>query len=417
MAKPDRQSSQPHVVILSQHFHPEYSGTARSLTELAIELQRTGMHVAVITAQPNYYSVERLARRETYRGVEIERLPAPAMNRRKRLPRVVGGLLFAMLVLLRLGLSRSAGPLLIVTNPPFLPFVGWLLKKLRGRQYLCMVHDVYPDMAVRLGFLADGSLTANLWEAVNRAVYLESAGVIVLGEKMAQTVREKIKAKSDGRPAITVVHNWADPGFVVPVPKEQNLFRRQLGLSEKLVVLYSGNMGLYHDMDTLLEAARRLKEEDRIAFVFIGGGARWEQVVDWERRWQLANMHTLPYQPEEALPYSLTCGDISAVTLASGLEGLCHPGKLYTALAAGQAILAIVGKSSEEAEIIERYGCGIRVDQGDVEGVVRALARWCQDPLLLETMKQSARLCFEQHFTVQFAARRYYDILREIRSK
>jgi glycosyltransferase involved in cell wall biosynthesis len=149
-------------------------------------------------------------------------------------------------------------------------------------------------------------------------------------------------------------------------------------------------------------------------FLFIGGGGKQHMLVESVRQWNLRNVQILPYQPREDLPYTLTCGDFSAVSLVRGMEGLSVPAKLYTALAAGQAVLAVVGEGSDVAEIIKEYHCGLRVDQGDADGLVRGLLRCLEQPGLLADMKANARRCFEEHFTMGQAVQQYHEIFSRI---
>ncbi len=403
------------IILVAQYFHPEVAGTAQVLTELAIDLGRRGMRLRVITGQPSYFPGPRLPRRELHEGVEIERLPLPYLDRRKPLARIISAMIFIVSALIRLTFSRSRSRLLIATNPAALPVVGLILRKVRGQRYLCLVQDIYPEIAVRLGYLRKGSLIVRTWEKINAPVYKEADSVIVLGRCMAGTLSQMVVADGD-RPRIKIIHNWADPDFIVPRRKEDNWLSARYGTIGKLTVVYSGNMGMFHDLQTLLGAARSLRGEENIQFIFIGGGSRLAQVNELVSKWSLGNVRIMPYQPKDYLPYTLTCGDVSAVTMAKDVEGLCVPGKLYTALAAGQAILAVLGRNSEIADIVTEYACGIRVDQGDVDGIVEALHRWLEDPTLLEGMKRNARGCFEEHFTKQQAMQQYYDLLHEQRT-
>jgi glycosyltransferase involved in cell wall biosynthesis len=329
------------------------------------------------------------------------------------LGRIAGAIIFAGMAVLHLALSRHKGTLLICTNPPVLPFVGLVLKKLRRQRYICLVHDIYPQIAVRLGFLTEGSPLVRIWERLNAYAYCEADAVIAVSRCMAETLTQQARTQNL-RPRIHVIHNWADSETLTPQPKERNWMSARYGTIGKLAIVYSGNMGWYHDFDTLLEAARLVRDDDGIQFLFIGDGARRQYLVTVAERWRLTNVRFLPYQPTEALPYTLTCGDLAAVTLARGTEGLCMPGKLYTALAAGQAILAIVGRDSELAAIVEEHRCGFRIDQGDAGGVVEAFRYAIENPASLDRMKQNARRCFELLFTRQQAMQQYYELLSGI---
>lgn len=399
------------VLFLTQFFYPEAAATAQLLTELAVELVKRGMTVTVYTSQPTYHERRRLPRQEEFHGVRIVRLFSTRFDKQRLFGRMANGLTFFLTVLLRLLFSRGREPLLIVSTPPFLGWVGWLVWLIQRRRYVLLVHDVYPDVAIRLGYMKEGGIVARFWKALNRKMYRHAATVIVLGERMKQVVEYHIG--NDGTP-VKVIHNWADGQFIVPRHKEGNWFAQKYGLVGKTVVLYSGNLGLFHDLETLIEAADRLREVKDVVFLFVGEGGKKKKLIRMVQQKGLRNVEFLPYQPRDHLPYSLPAGDIGVVTLERGVEGLCVPSKLYFYLAAGHAILALVGKDSEVADIIERCECGVRVEQGDVEGVVNALMRWRDDPSLLKEMKTRARHCFERYFTKEQAVAKYYNILKEL---
>lgn len=401
------------VVILGQYFHPEVAGVAQRLTELAVELRQRGVEVRALVAQPSYSGPQRLPRRERYCGVDIERLPLPYFPRDNRAGRAVSGMLFVLLAALRLALARPRGTLLIGTNPPFLHLVGWLLKRVRGQPYVCLVQDIYPDLAVRLGYLPETSLLVRVWERINRLAYRHAERVVTLGARMAETLGGKLST-SARRARVEVIPNWEDPDRVTPQNRDGNWFRALHVAPDALVVLYSGNMGLANDVETLLAAARYLRDRDDILFLFIGGGAKAVLVREAVGRDHLASVRLLPYQPPHVLPRSLTCAEVGAVTLAPGAQGFCVPGKLYTALAAGQAILAIADRASEVADVVEQFRCGLRRDPGDAEGVVDALLTWRRQPEMLDAMQRNARRCFEEHFTKARAVDHYHRLLREV---
>ena len=401
-----------HVVILSQYFYPEVAGVGLRLTELAVELARRDVVVRAIVAQPSYRGREKRPRRERYYGVEIERLPLPYFDRKTRFGRSASSILFVLLATARLTFSRIRGPLLIGTTPPFLHFAGWFLKRIRGLRYVCLVQDIYPDLAVRLGYLRDGSRLVKVWHWVNDLVYRDADAIVTLGPRMAATIRATLPASPS--PRVDVIPNWEDSEIVTPKNRTDNWFRKQHGLLDKLVILYAGNMGLVNDVETLLAAARNLRDRHDVLFLFIGGGAKEplvRQAVEGDR---LANVRLMPYQAREIFPYSQTSAEVGAVTLARGAEGLCVPGKLYTALAAGQAILAIAERASEVADVVEEHQCGVCLSPGDADGVVNAVLNWQRHPDILKTMQHNARRCFEDRFTQTRAADQHYQVLREV---
>lgn len=398
------------ITILSQFFYPDTASTSQLLTELAVDLEQDGLEVSAYTAQPSYHRRKKCPGKETYRGVRIYRLFSTQFSKDRLPGRLLNGLTFSATVLARLLFSRRRHVLLVTTNPPFIPWVAWLIQLLRRHKYIVLVYDVYPDVAVRLGYMGEGSLVARVWKWLNRRAYGRASAVIVLGEQM----RRVIESSSAQLPPVHVIHSWADGSQIRPVAKKLNPFVKRHGLEEKLVVLYSGNLGQAHELETLVEAAERLKDLHELVILFIGEGAKKAKLMAIVEEHHLSNVLFLPPVPYEELPYSLTAGDVGVVTLERGVEGLCEPSKLYGYLAAGLAILALVGENSEVAAIVKKHRCGYRLDQGDVDGFVKMMRHWLANREELEEMKRRARECFERYYDRRIAVAKYLDIIRSI---
>lgn len=407
------------IAILTQYFYPEVPGTAQISTDLAVGLAEAGFDVHVYTGQPAYRGSRPLPRYEEYRGVHIHRAYSRRLSRSRlsasgHTGRLLSGFTVATVTLLKMIARRKPRAVLVDSTSPFLLLVAWLLRKLRRVPYVCVVHDVYPEIAVELGIVRPGSVAERVWRAVYRRVYAASSKIVVLGPRMMEVVQRGLTASSEDR--CVVIPNWADGDAIMPVPAGENPLRQKLGLVDKLVVLYSGNMGPAHDMRTVVDGAERLQHLQDVQFLFIGDGGSREWVSSTIERKKLANIRMEPYQPEGALPYSLTCGDISLVTQQRGMEGLSVPSKVYSSLAAGLAIVGVVGEGSEVGDIVEEHECGFRVSQGDVDGLVRAIERLYGDRGLLEQMKRRARGCFEANYARQNAIDRYLAVVREVTS-
>lgn len=397
------------LCIVHQYFYPELAGSAQQLTDLAVSLKRLGWEVTVYTGRPSYLGRKDVPGEEVYQGVRIRRIFKTQLDKNIRLGRIFNAFTFFISATLHLIFSKKAeGLLFIGTDPPFLGLAGWVLKKLRGQRYVLLVQDIYPDVATKVGYLRPNSLVVKVWGWVNSLICGAATQVITLGDYMKETVRKKWGSGRNGN--ITVIHNWADGDLIIPRTKEGNWFCNRYALVDKMVIFYSGNMGVVHDLETIILAAKELRHAGDIKFVFIGDGAKKRKLVEIAEQYEIDNVLFLPYQPREYVPFSLTCGDVSVITMERGTEGLLVPGKLYSSLAAGQAILGIVGEDSEIAETIETYSCGFRVDQGDTRGAVEAINRLRNDKELLETFKKNARRCFEENFTKDHALKRFNEV-------
>jgi colanic acid biosynthesis glycosyl transferase WcaI len=400
------------VLFLAQYFYPEVPATAQLSTDLALGLTEHGFSVTVYTGQPSYWRGQRLPSSEGYKGVDIHRSYSRRLSREGTSTRLFNGAIVALVTFFKL-LSRKKYDVTIVdSTSPFLVVVALLLWRVRRIPYVFWVQDVYPEIAIELGVIKNNSLVHRLWAAAYSQVYRDAARIVVLGTAMRDVVRRSLRP-SDFDNCVEIP-NWAHGDDVVPRAPADNPMRRELGLEDKLVVLYSGNMGLVHDLETVMDAIERLHRLKDVRFLLIGDGGKRDWIEETIAANDLKNVIVLPYQPEERLPLSLTCGDLSLVTLRKGMEGLSVPSKIYSSLAAGLGILAVVGKNSEIAEIVERNGCGVRVSQGDVDALVEAIETLHADRELLHDMKRKSRIAFERDFTRTKSVESYMTLLRAV---
>jgi glycosyltransferase involved in cell wall biosynthesis len=258
--------------------------------------------------------------------------------------------------------------------------------------------------------MKDGIL-AKIWGKTYSWIYENSVSIIVLGQCMAEVIKKKIQKESYQK--IKVIQNWEDENFIIPLNKRENGFSKKHNLLDKFVVLYSGNMGQHHDLEPILEAAGYLKNE-KIEFLFIGEGIQKEKLVKETKDMNLDNIEFLPFQPKENLPYTMTCGDVIIVSQEQGTEGLCVSCKLYTAMAAGRPILAIIGENSEIARVVKECNCGIVVSNGNAKSIAKALLKLQKDKKLCAVMGENARKAFENNFTKSHAINKYYELIKNI---
>jgi len=408
-------------VLVTEYFHPDTASTGQLMTDLAVGLRERGLDLTVYTGQPNYHSGdnERQPRVSQHEGVEVRRIRAPQLRQSSLPRRLFNWLVFTVWMALALLVADAPTDrdreLLFVSNPPFLPVVLWPVARLRGWSYTYIVYDLYPDQPVELGYLDAGGLPARGWRWLHRKTFHDARRVVALGPRMRDRICRQANPGFDDS-KVEIVHNWADPEFVRPQPKSENPFSREHELVEPFTLLYSGNLGEFHDLETVVRAAARLAERyDPTEFrvQIIGEGDAKDSVVSLAERLGVAGgtVRFLPYQDYEVLPDSLTSGDVSVVTVAEGFEGVCVSSKLYTSMAAGTPVLCLAQPGDDEARIVEGYDAGIRVSQGDVDGVVDAVERWMVDDDRVSRQGDNARDAFESSFTAEASIDDYYELL------
>lgn len=300
--------------------------------------------------------------------------------------RTWSGMIFTIRCFFYLLFKNKKNELILVSTPPFVFYMGWILKKLRGRKYHLIVWDLYPDVLVNMNVMKKEHPLIRLWEKMNLNCFKNAESIFTLGDPLAEAIRNY------GNVGSVIVPNWVDSSFIRPVERSENKFAIEHQLTDKLVVMYSGNLGLTHDVESIVYTARELRSEDNIKFVIIGEGSKSQMIRDYVHDNGLSNVLLLPYQDRSVLPYSLTAADISIVTLSKGAESVSVPSKTYYSLAAGSAIFALASKRSELGTLIDRYGCGYVFDQSSPDVIAGEILQLKNNPSRLHELKENARL-------------------------
>lgn len=415
-----------HVVALNQFYAPHSSATAQLLTELAEGLVKRGHHVTVVTSGPRFASTFRgAARAHVYtemNGVRVIRIPSTHLGKANLAHRAADYASFYLEALRTLArLPERPDVFLPLTTPPFVAIAaqlaalgGWWptseARWMRGAHVpvVALVQDLYPDVAVRLGVLRHGGLAHRAFAALSRASLTRATHLIALSELMA----EHLVAYGVRPGLIDVIPNWAlSEVEATTAPKGGAEARLEYGLGDRFVVMYSGNLGAGHQFETLLAAARRLRERRDIAFVFVGEGVRKPEVERFVRQESLANVKILPLAPRARLAESLAAADLHVITMRDGLEGLVVPSKLYGVLAAERPTLFIGPARDSVAETLAAAEAGLSFDNGDVSGVVAAIERLAADRALGQAMGARGRRYLMSHLTRTRALDAYERVL------
>ncbi|BAB76922.1 glycosyltransferase family 4 protein [Anabaena sp. FACHB-709] len=397
--------------VMTQFFPPDYAPTGQLIEELVKQLGQQGVNVEVFTSQPGYaFQSQTAPAVEWLDRIRIQRSRTAQLWSGRIRGKAVNGVLYTLRALLHiLKAWRRNNILLVTTAPPFLPIIGYLAYLLFRLPYVCVLYDLYPDIAIALGVVSKRSLVVRLWNAMNRQVWLNAKGIVVLSPAMKQKIVAHCPEVTD---KISVIHSWANPEAIVPIPKSENWFAHEYGLVNKFTVLYSGNMGRCHDIDTMLEAAKLLQNEP-IQFVCIGGGAKREELIREVDKLGLNNFTFLPYQDKQVLPYSLTACDLSLVSVDATTEGLVVPSKLYSALASGRPIAVICSQSSYLREMMAEAKCGGSFENGDSQGLAQFIRFLSRDTQIGEDMGKAGRQYMRSHFTPKVISQQYLRVLQQ----
>ena len=226
-------------------------------------------------------------------------------------------------------------------------------------------------------------------------------------------VREGLAARGIPESKLCVIENWADGSAIQPKAAAGSALRARLGLADRFIVCYSGNLGRAHEFDTLLGAAEALRRERTFIFLVIGSGAKMAALKEGVAARGLDNFRFLPYQRRDMLEDSLAAADVHLVSLLPALEGYVVPSKLYGILAAGRPLIFIGDGKGDVGRVIEQGQCGRTVTVGDCAGLRAALGEFAADPDGLLRLGARARRIFEQEYSLQRALSRWAALIED----
>lgn len=388
----------PTLWVVSELYYPERTSTGHFLTGIAEGLA-SRFRVNVLCAQPTYSARGTVApRREVHNGVSIHRCRSTALDKNVLAFRIVNiatmtaSMLFAALTGIRRG-----DLVLVVTNPPLLPYIMLFAAKLRGARTVLLVHDVYPEVLVATGMISRQSFLASLGQSASRFLLREVDRVVAIGRDMRDIL---LRRGESLRRKIDIIPNWGDTDTVVPHNPDASRLLASLGLTSTFVVQYLGNMGRTHPLDLLLDAASLLASDGETHFIFCGEGARRRSLERRIEREQPANVTLLPPCSSEDLPAHLGACDMSVIALIPDMSGNSVPSRLYNVMAAGKPILAISEPDSELCRVVLEEDIGWTLPAtASAEDIASVIREASADRSRLEQMGRRARRAAEARYS------------------
>jgi glycosyltransferase involved in cell wall biosynthesis len=393
------------VIFLTQWFDPE-PGQFRGLP-LATWLRHHGYEVKVITGFPNYpggkiypgYRV-RLRQRETMNGVEVLRVPLYPSHNGSALCRVANYGSFAFSASTLGALSIGGADVAYVYHPPAtaaLPAI--VLKALRRIPFVFHIADMWPESVIESGMLANRwtkRMVSGCLSSWCNWVYSQAQAITVLSPGFKRLLVER------GVPSekIHVVYNWADEDVFKPGPRDEKL-GKQLAFRGRFNVVYSGHMGPYQGLETVVRAAALLKSNPVIQFVMVGTGQKEEELKALARELGVTNVQFLGQRP------LLEAGKINnlADALLVHLKDLPFmsstiPGKTQVSLASGRPIL--IGVRGDAADLVREAGAGVAFEPGNPSELARAVVEMQRMPRQrLEEMGARGREYYLNHLSLE----------------
>ncbi len=399
-----------HILLIHQVFAAlgEPGGTRHH--EMARYLASQGHRVTVITGQVNYLTGERTAsgwvKTETDdHGVVIYRCYTYAAWHRSFFHRILSFLSFTISSFF-IGLRVREVDLVWGTSPPiFQGLAAWALARLKRKPFLFEVRDLWPYFAVAVGVLRNRVLI-QLARWFERFLYFAADLVVINSPGYEGHVRER------GARRVALVPNGVDVSMFDPTDKGA-AFRQAHDLEGVFVVMYAGAHGMSNDLGVVIEAADRLRDQKKLAFVLIGDGKEKSALMRKTAALKLSNVYFLPPTSKNNIAMALAAADACiAILKPIAAYKTTYPNKVFDYLAAGRPILLVI--DGVIRSVVEEAGAGIFVRPGYPQALAGAVKILQTDPDLCARMGSAGRKCAVERFDRNILAGRMQAVMEEL---
>lgn len=399
------------LILFTQLYYPDNATTAIIMSDLTKDLVSYGLNVKVICAQPIYLSKKKCPKKEVRNKIIIRRVWTFLFDKNKNIERLLNSIscFFAMLITL-FSIEKNA-ILIFNTNPALLPLLGFISNKLGKQKYVILIHDLWPELPAHIKMVKKGGMLYRIIDFLVTLSFRDATSIIVLSDTMKKRILTKVPRKEH---CIHVIHNWADANRVFPIEKENIRLFDGLGLKNKKIIMYSGNLGRYQPLEVMIGAAYELKDRNDILFLFVGNGWKKTKIQNMVEGLKLNNVKFLPFQPLDRLSESLSMADVSLMGIYPENEGVIMPSKLYSLLAIGKPIICVADPESEVAKILEQAKAGIQSSVTDPKELASKILKIIDDQEKVIDMGKNGRKYFLEHFERKIITRQWHSILNKL---
>ncbi|MDH2362484.1 glycosyltransferase family 4 protein [Priestia megaterium] len=409
------------LLIYAHYYIPDVASTGQILRELA-EGMINEFDITIVCVVPSYTGKvadeykKKMFYKEEINGVKVIRIRVPEFSKSNKISRIKNILAYfigAMIATFKVGKTDYVYS---ISQPPILGgLLGVWGKWMKRAKYIYNIQDFNPEQTMAVGYSKNKLvLKAMMW--FDKFSCRQADKVIVVGRDMVETLKGRFKGRKV--PNHTFINNWIDEKEIYPLPGDHEkvvAFKEKYSLQDKFIIMYSGNLGLYYDLENLMNVIEKFKDREDVVFAFVGEGTIRENLVQYKEKNNLRNVTFIPYQDKSDLIYSLNAGDVHWCLNAKGIKGVSVPSKLYGIIAAGKPILGALEEGSEARLIIEETHCGYVTEPGNYKMVETLIQKYLdeKETNIASDMSQSGRAYLVENLTKKVSINKY---IKEVKS-
>ena len=384
------------ILLINQAFvSPDEPGHTRHF-EMAKFLQSRGHELVIVASDLNYQTGQRTVARsgvfaeQNFEGVRVLRSYIYPALHRSYVWRIVSFFSF-MFSSVWTALQVRDVDLVMGTTPPIFQAVSaWFVAWMRHKPFLLEVRDLWPEFGVSMGVLKNPVVIA-LARWLEVFLYARATHILV----NSPAYEEYMIAKGVPENKVTYIPYGTDVDMFNPQVDGSSI-RAELGVDDKFVVLYAGALGQANDVDTILRAAERLKDEEKIRFVLFGDGKERKRLESEAERMNLSNFVFAGVRPKRDMPQVVASADVCLAILQDiPMFRTTYPNKVFDYMAAGRATVLVIDGITRQ--MIESSNGGVYVQPGDDAMLAEKILELSKDPKRVQEMGHNAREYLVKH--------------------
>lgn len=401
------------LLVYAHYYYPDVASTGQILKELCEGL-KDKFNITLICTVPSYSGkIEDKYKNKKYyyeniEGINVIRVRVPEFSKENKVSRIKNLLSYFFRSLFLTMKLKKQDYIFAISQPPILGGVlGALGKFLKGGKLIYNIQDFNPEQTMAVGY-SKNKVLLKIVMFIDKLSCRASDKVIVVGRDMQETLKKRFNYKNV--PKNTFINNWINEKEIYPLEEENEkilAFKKKHELENKIVIMYSGNIGLYYDLENLIKIIGRFKDREEVVFAFVGDGTKKKEIEDYTVKNDLRNVKFIPYQPKEELIYSLNAADIHWVVNAKGIKGISVPSKLYGVMAAGKTVLGVLEEGSEGRLIIEECNCGICIEPGSYDEIYKAIEKIISNINLYKAIGKNGKSYVDKNIKKDVAIEKY----------
>lgn len=431
-------SNKKKILIFAHYYVPDTASTGQILKDQA-EGMLSEFDVTVICVVPSYsgtiedkYKTQRFYFEEL-NGVRIIRVRVPEFTKANKISRVKNILAYFLGALVASHKAGKQDYVFTISQPPILGgLLGVLGKWQKHAKMIYCIQDFNPEQIIAVDY-SKNRLLLKVMMMVDKFSCRHSDLVVTVGRDLVETL--KARFNNQNVPRYTMINNWIDEKEIHPLPENnENVleFKKKYGLDGKFVIMYSGNIGLYYDLEKLVKTLKvfrkgytlkgvyelgpKTADGRDVVFAFVGAGSVLDNLLIYTKKHHFENVIFIPYQDKKDLIYSLNAGDVHWCVSAKGIKGVSCPSKAYGIMGVGKPIIGVLEKGSEVRMLIDEIGCGKCCEPGNYAEVVDII-RWFIDNAGTDVEKQmgmEGRKYLEKNLTKDVSIRKYIEEIQAL---